>query len=64
VDTAGEDVDHPKILAPGDENKDSFNVMSIKTRDFRFQSVKKVEGKDHVEDSKDEDLPQFDNKKV
>jgi hypothetical protein len=49
MDTAGDDAHnpHPKILAPGNENKvkDSVNVMSIKTRDFRFISVKKVEGK-------------------
>jgi len=40
---------HDKMMRPGDEEKgndakEPINVKSIKTRDFRFISVKKVEG--------------------
>ena len=39
---------HDKMMRPfedgGDNAKEGVNVKSIKTRDFRFISVKKVEG--------------------
>ena len=47
IDTAGDDVvsNHSKLMKPGDTD---VNVMAIKTRDFRYNSVKKVDAKNKV----------------
>ena len=57
-----------EILRPGrigaGDAGDGVNVMNIKTREFRYNSVKKNEGKIVPEPASVEDLPQFNNKNV